>query len=278
MDWASCRDCITKWNPILWRNSGQINGPTGVNKTHLIGAAAKVANDRIRGLLPVFTESGRASFDTIILSATVISLLEQPTIELRVQARYTADDAPKTFTLRIGEMGKSLNSLINTAGGGAAGWLPNQEYKPGIAVTFNGTDYICTGAHKSGIFEQDKKYGYWSTPAELGVELYDPQKWPVPLAYDSTTPAGIFACYLQHPCSVWHDMPGSLPPVTSGSDEVDEDNAKRPGYDESGYPDRPPMTLRNSPHVFEPDDDYLLPVKAKQSPTDQSERQTLQTI
>ncbi len=43
---------------------------------------------------------------------------------------------------------------------------------------------------------------------EDGIPGYNPVVWPKPLAYDSATPAGQLACYLQHPCSVWHGMPG----------------------------------------------------------------------
>lgn len=64
------------------------------------------------------------------------------------------------------------------------------------------------------------------------VDGYDPRVWPVPLAYDSDTPAGVFNCYLQHPCSVWHDLPGGLAPNDTG-----EPTPVRPGSGESGLPD-----------------------------------------
>ncbi|PHQ35172.1 hypothetical protein [Rhodopirellula bahusiensis] len=36
------------------------------------------------------------------------------------------------------------------------------------------------------------------------IDGYYPDRWPAPLPYDSETPAGLFSCYLQDPCSVWH--------------------------------------------------------------------------
>ena len=56
-----------------------------------------------------------------------------------------------------------------------------------------------------------------------GIDGYDPLVWPRPLPYDSATPAGQLACYLQHPCSQWHGMPGfpaALPPRNTRPDEV----------------------------------------------------------
>jgi len=41
-----------------------------------------------------------------------------------------------------------------------------------------------------------------------GIDGYDPTVWPKPLAYDSETPAGLLACYLQNPCSQWHGTAG----------------------------------------------------------------------
>lgn len=46
----------------------------------------------------------------------------------------------------------------------------------------------------------------------LSIDGYSPLSHPVPLPYDSENPAGIFNCYLQHPVSVWHDMPGGIYP------------------------------------------------------------------
>ncbi|MFZ9077520.1 MAG: hypothetical protein ACO23H_03230 [Alphaproteobacteria bacterium] len=45
-------------------------------------------------------------------------------------------------------------------------------------------------------------------PITPGIPGYDPTAWPRPLAYDSETPTGQLACYLQRPCSVWHGMVG----------------------------------------------------------------------
>lgn len=42
----------------------------------------------------------------------------------------------------------------------------------------------------------------------LSFPGYDASQWYTPLPFDSTTPAGLFTCYLQSPCSKWHGMPG----------------------------------------------------------------------
>lgn len=36
---------------------------------------------------------------------------------------------------------------------------------------------------------------------------YNPERWPIPRPFESNSPWGIFATYLQSPCSVWHAMP-----------------------------------------------------------------------
>ncbi len=176
----------------------RLTGPPGCDKVQLIGAAGKIAVDRIKGLVPVFEGGERTAYNTIIKSAAVVNILNEPVIELRVSAQYTQEQMTRrALAIRIQEMGKPLTTLT-------------------------GTD-----------------------PYE--VEGYDPRVWPVPLAYDSEEPAGLFACYLQHPCSVWHSVPGSIPLeiVTTPS---------RPEVEESGYPDAYQYT---SSHDLPDDETYL---------------------
>lgn len=52
---------------------------------------------------------------------------------------------------------------------------------------------------------------------------YDPNRWPSPLPYDASSLAGVFSCYLQHPCSQYHGIPHY--PVGSSS----ASGASRPG-------------------------------------------------
>lgn len=68
-------------------------------------------------------------------------------------------------------------------------------------------------------FESDYKWlmmrvNHMGLPLDQTVTIagYSPRVHPKPLPYDSDKPAGIFYCYLQNPCSVWHDMPGGLFP------------------------------------------------------------------
>jgi hypothetical protein len=177
----------------------RLTGPPGVDKVQLIGAAGKVANDRIRGLSPTFDGNNRPSYSTIINSASVVNVLDEPTIEMRVNVRYTDKDQKKNLMIRINEMGRPLTTLVSA---------------------------------------DDPRYQ---------VEGYDPRIWPVPLPYDSLTPAGIFASYLQNPCSVWHAVPqGSLP----GSIP----DPPRPDVVDSGYPD---ADLYSSTHDLPDEDDFI---------------------
>lgn len=185
----------------------RLTGPPGVDKVQLIASAGKVAADRIRGLAPDFLGGNRVHYGTVLKSASVVNVLNEPTIELRVQATYVPrpDDpdqikASKSLGIRIKDMGKPLTTLT-------------------------GTD-----------------------PYE--VEGYDPRAWPVPLLYDSPTPAGTFACYLQSPCSVWHGMPQGLPPGAIPP-------APRPPVKPSGYPDQ--SEISTYPEPLPDDTDTLTP-------------------
>ena len=179
--------------------SVRLTGATGVDKVQLIASAGKIATDRISGLSLIWDDSGkRVSNRVQIQSASVVNILNEPTIELRIVARYTAPDQARALALRINEMGKPLTTLT-------------------------GFDYTET-------------------------EGYDPKVWPVPLPYDSASPAGTFACYLQSPCSIWHGFPsGTLP----GSNPP----AARPPKKPSGDPDQP--TIYRSPNPLPDDRTYL---------------------
>lgn len=183
----------------------RLTGPPGVDKAQLIGAAGKLVVKRMRGLVPERDASGKVvRYDTILKNASVVDILDKPTIEMRVQAQYT-DASYKALALRIQEMGKPLDDL-------------GQEADPGNDP-------------------------YW-------IDGYDPKVWPVPLPYDSDKPAGVFACYLQRPCSVWHDMVGGSSPCSDGMFGEGQ-TATRPIEEEAYPPDR---VLYIAPHNL-PDDD-----------------------
>jgi hypothetical protein len=189
----------------------RLTGPPGVDKVQLIGAAGKVANDRIRGLSPVFDANGRATYSTVINNASVVNVLDEPTIELRVSARYTDKEQKKNLMIRINEMGRPLTTLVSA---------DNPQYQ---------------------------------------VEGYDPRIWPVPLAYDSDQPAGVFACYLQNPCSIWHAVPAGLLPGAINP-------PTRPPVADSGYPD---AELYSSSHNLPDEDDFIKDIPGSaQAPQD----------
>jgi hypothetical protein len=49
----------------------------------------------------------------------------------------------------------------------------------------------------------------------LAFPGYQESAWPIPTPFDSASPAGIFACYLQTPCSQWHGIAGATESVVS---------------------------------------------------------------
>lgn len=67
-------------------------------------------------------------------------------------------------------------------------------------------DLLCNvRQHLAGIggFEQAVE----ASTQPLAFAGYNPHRWPAPLPFDSASPAGIFACYAQRPCSPWHGIP-----------------------------------------------------------------------
>lgn len=193
-------------------------GPPGVDKQQLIAAAFKIAINRVQGLVPEETQSGatKTEHSTILTNASVIDVIDQPVIELRLQAKY-ADDSYKSLALRIGAIGAPLNMG------------EDDDEDPGTPPAK--PDYI---------------------------DDYLATSHPIPLPYDSTKPAGIFNCYLQHPCSIWHDIPG----VYSPSDEGKADPIVKPDEEESGTTNEESAELNNreEPLVFPEDDDKFVPV------------------
>jgi hypothetical protein len=199
---ASGPNGVTKFGEFHIR----LQGPPGVDKQQLIAAAGKVAVDRIQGLGGELDEQGKRLYNTMLQNASVVDVLDQPIIEMRIHAKYN-EDSYRSLALRIKKMGAPL-----------------------------------TGLDPDGQDSGDDPYI---------IDGYRPDVWPVPLAYDSETPAGIFNCYLQHPCSVWHGMPGGITPSATGEEEEEEsdDEAtfpdsdslkylnKNPGYLESGKAD-----------------------------------------
>jgi len=46
-----------------------------------------------------------------------------------------------------------------------------------------------------------------NSSSNLSIAGYNPDRWPTPRPFDLDSPAGLFATYLQSPCSVWHGIP-----------------------------------------------------------------------
>ena len=67
------------------------------------------------------------------------------------------------------------------------------------------------------------------------IDNYNPRVWPVPLAYDSASPAGIFSCYMQDPCSIWHSVPLPIPPDSNSPISSNAPEEIRPSLGET-YP------------------------------------------
>lgn len=98
--------------------------------------------------------------------------------------------------------------------------------------------------------------------APLVIAGYKPDEWPVPLPHDSEHMAGVFSCYLQRPCSVWHAVPTLRP----GEREHEDGDEERAVEEESGAPDIPPSDLYNSNQPFLDDDTALDPEAFNGSP------------
>jgi hypothetical protein len=187
--------------------SVRLTGPPGVDKVQLIASAGKVATDRITGLATLWQGGARDGFQVQLNSASIVNVLNEPTIEFKAQVTYVGytKDTPgflqknaRSLSVRINEMGRPLTTLT-------------------------GTD-----------------------PYE--IEGYDPKVWPVPLPFDSPSPAGTFACYLQNPCSVWHGFPQGLDPGYISP-------PARPAVRPAGYPDQSEIT--NYPDPLPEDQTYL---------------------
>jgi hypothetical protein len=198
-----------------------LTGPPGVNKQELIAVAGKVIVNRIRGLAPPNPDNP-TDIDLVILkNASIVDVLHEPTIEMRVQVQYMGSD-PKSLALRVKQMGSPLNESQ---------------------------------------YENDP----------FTIAGYHPRSFPIPLPYDSQRPAGIFACYLQNPCSVWHDIPGGIgpesteiePPTYPGYGEADESDPgeyESPGdLDEDDPPTSTDSNVYKYPYTFvEIESRYLL--------------------
>jgi len=61
--------------------------------------------------------------------------------------------------------------------------------------------------HVAGIGGFENAVGASLLP--ITIAGYSPDSWPIPKPFDKESPAGIFACYAQRPCSPWHGMPQS---------------------------------------------------------------------
>lgn len=164
----------------------RLHGSPGVDKRELMAAAGKIAVHRVKGLAFERDARGRIiDSSTVLENASIVDVLDQPVIEMRVQVKQIDKNQFRGLSLRLNKMGESMAGL-----GGDSSVNP---YK---------------------------------------IDGYDPRVFPVPLAYDSDTPSGVFNCYLQHPCSVWHDLPGGLEPNDTG-----EATPVRPESGSAGYPD-----------------------------------------
>lgn len=152
---ASGTDGIIKTGEV----SVRLTGMRGVDKQLLISTAGKVIVNRIRGLSNLYPDQ----YSVILQNASIVDILHEPTIEMRVQVKYT-EVGFKALALRIKAMGSSLNDLNDPTAG------------------------------------------------PYNIDGYNPSAFPVPIPYDSLTPAGLFNCYLQHPCSIWHDIPNAPTP------------------------------------------------------------------
>ena len=261
------REAAPPWPAVTWKGhhaesgsgpngsiltgevSVRLTGPPGVDKTAMIGAAGKVAIDRIKGLSdPWLPNTGRQDYRVQIMNCSVVNSLDEPTIELRIQARYTAEDEARQLALRISDMGRPMS--MSARGSSIVQWnwdTDNWDVIQGCpagTVSDQPDDLPAPEANNPGDRPVIRRFFNCIDPSDQ----YDPRRWPVPLLYDSPTPAGAFSCYLQSPCSVWHGHPG-------GSDSIATTDIIRPAEKPTGYPDQ--STTVTSPDTLPDDDSYI---------------------
>ena len=87
----------------------RLTGPPGVDKQQLIGAAGKMTINRIKGLGKKHVV-GEKDYGMILKNASIVDIIHEPTIEMRVRAEYTSADY-RSLALRIQEMGKDLKDI-----------------------------------------------------------------------------------------------------------------------------------------------------------------------
>ena len=226
--------------------SVRLTGPPGVDKISLIGAAGKVAVDRIRGLAIPWDETGRSNNKTQIINCSVVNSLDEPTIELRVQARYTAEDQARQLALRLSEMGKPMS--MSSRGTTILQWnwdSDNWDVIQGCpvgSVSDQPANIPVPEVNNPGDKPIVRRFFNCVDP----TDQYNSKRWPVPLLYDSPSPAGAFSCYLQSPCSVWHGHPGGA---------AFTEPVFRPSIQPADYPDQ--STVYRSPETLSDDQTYL---------------------
>jgi hypothetical protein len=155
----------------------RLEGPPGVDKKQLFGAAGWVMSQRIPGLQRFKSDNdpdGNPYPVTAILeNVGAVNVITEPVVELNVTVRLiTTDD--KSYGVAMEDLLKPIDVKTESINVGS----------PAI-------------------------------PVMATVETYSPKKWPAPLPFPTDASASlvaIFSCYLQNPASPWHAIPKKAPP------------------------------------------------------------------
>jgi hypothetical protein len=126
------------------------------------------------------TLTGRPKSDRELLIGTAIRLLDMRFPGARVHAADFSEIRPIPFNVTGMTISQSASS-------------------PTVELMCN------IHQHLAGIggFEQAVE----ASTQPVAFAGYNPHVWPAPLPFDSASPSGIFACYLQRSCSQWHGIP-----------------------------------------------------------------------
>ena len=175
-----------------------LTGPPGVDKQQLIGVAGQIVAQRLHGIRKdPLTEESFAGFAT---GATVVDVIGQPQIRMRVRMRRTKIEG-SSLSIRVSEFGLPLEG----------GTVPAPPVPPG-----NNASQIEQVEHDNALAAYTARFG-------ASIAGYDHEVWPVPHFQDrsESTIAGVFTTYSQHPCSPYHNIFG-------GGLTVSESKASRP--------------------------------------------------
>lgn len=91
---------------------GNPKPPQQTHKAHLVAAAFRIAQARVRWSSRFFAIPGSNPITILLQNMVVVETMNDPTIELRMNVLYKAEDSPDSYGLRLKNMGAPLSTVI----------------------------------------------------------------------------------------------------------------------------------------------------------------------